>query len=534
MIKLLKLLLLFFVVAPVFLFSQPRLVITPNEIEFKDTFHRLGNAYFINTGTEDLVIDSIVYNYSYYFVRFDKYLSYPLTLSPGDTIQMDCILAGYYYPLSADTLDAMYVYSNSIDSTEAIKIKVDYYYDKLENGTISGQVTDGGGAIAGARISFLYAGNYLIQTMQTDQNGYYSAILPAGSYKISAEKTSYYVTFFGQQTDPLSAKFLNLPRDSIRTADIVLLPVMGTSNSVSGRIYDLKSNTLLRKAMVVVRRRGGHTPTKAVSDITEDSVDVAYTAFVNDDGIYSIDNIAEGNYYIQSFSDYFVPSYYSSSGTSPTFWQEAESVFIDSISSDVNIYMPRDSSIGGGSVSGNISITSSTGDTISDVIVYAQSVNSGSSVFNYAFSNRDGKFKIPFLPYGDYRLVAQKIGYNDGYSSEFTIDMNNKDVENLDITMIPASVKGEHQLPGNHVLLYNYPNPFNPNTTIEFYLPFSSYIELKIFDVLGKEITTLQKDYLSAGVHKIDFNANELTSGVYFVTLNTKETLRVRKILLLK
>lgn len=530
MFKILKLLLLIFIIAPVFLFSQPRLSITPNEIEFKDPFHRLGNMYFINDGSDSLVISSIVYNYSHYYIRFDKYLSYPLTIGPGDTTQMDCILAGYYYTSSVDTLDSMYVYSNSINGTEVISIKIGYYDDERKDGVISGQVTDGGDAVADARVSFFYAGKYMVQTTQTDGNGYYSANLPGGFYKISAEKTSYYVTFYGQQSDPLNASFIYLPDNSTRTADIVISPVKSTSIGISGRVLDLKTGAPLRRAVVVIRR-GIHSPTKIASD----SVNNTYTALINEDGTYSIDNIATpGYYYIQAFSDYFVPSYYSSSGGSPTFWQQADSVFIDSGFSDVDIYMPRDSSVGGGTASGTINIISPSGDTTTDVVIYAQSLNSESSIFNYTFSDNDGTYRIPFLPYGTYKLIAQKIGYRDGYSSVFTIDAQNIDIENLDITLTPTSVEGNQNLPESHVLLYNYPNPFNPSTTIEFYLPFSSYIELKVFNVLGKEITTLQKEYLFAGFHKVDFNAKGLTSGVYFVTLNTKGNLKVKKILLLK
>lgn len=533
MIKSLKTLLLFLVIITGFTFSQPRLSITPNEIEFENNFNRLSNVYFINTGTENLIIDSIAYNYNYYFIRFDKDLSYPLTLSPGDTAEMDCILAGYYTVSSADTLDTMYVYSNSVDGMEDIKIKIDYYDDDRKEGIINGQVTDGNTAIPDAKISFFYAGSYIAQTVKADQNGFYSTTLPPGSYKVSAEKDSYYVTFFGQQSDLLNADFIVLQNDSIKTADIIVKPLKGTPINVYGRVFDFESSTSLRRAVVIVRP-GRHSPAKIVSNsVTNDSVTGTYTAFINEDGTYSINDIASpGYYYIQAFSDYFVPSYYSSSGSSPTFWQQTDSVYLSSDFSNADIYMPRDSSIGGGKVTGIVSINS--GDTISDVIIYAQSVNSQSSIFNYAFPNQEGTFKIPFLPYGSYRLVTQKIGYEDGYSSVFTIDSLNKEVSNINLTLTPTSVEENPIVPESHVLLYNYPNPFNPSTTIEFYLPVSSYIELKIFDVLGKEITTLQKDYLFAGVHRVEFNPDNLVSGVYFVTLSTKEGLNVKKILLLK
>ncbi len=69
----------------------------------------------------------------------------------------------------------------------------------------------------------------------------------------------------------------------------------------------------------------------------------------------------------------------------------------------------------------------------------------------------------------------------------------------------------------------NYPNPFNPSTTIEFNIPANGLVELKIFDVLGKEVATLFNGEKSAGTHKIEFNSNSakhsLSSGIYFYSI---------------
>ncbi len=69
----------------------------------------------------------------------------------------------------------------------------------------------------------------------------------------------------------------------------------------------------------------------------------------------------------------------------------------------------------------------------------------------------------------------------------------------------------------------NYPNPFNPSTTIEFSIPTNGRVELKIFDVLGKEVATLINGELSAGSHKLEFNSNSaknsLSSGIYFYSI---------------
>lgn len=511
--------------------AQPLLVISPDEIEFVDIFNRLENVYFINQGNSPMLIDSIVYNNDIYYVRFDQNYTSPFYILPGDSVKMDCILAGYYYVPSADTLDTMYVYSNG--GVKDIKIEIEYFDDDQGEGIINGQVTDGVFAVPGANIYVFYEGNYLIMQSVTDQFGYFSFLLPPGSYTIAAEKDSFYVTFYGQRFDPFSAEFILLEDDSLKTANISLVREEVTGNSVSGVIYDSISGTPLRKGIVVVRN-GTHTPTKMAFNPSLVTNGI-YTAFIKSDGFYSVKNITEPDYYfIQSFSDYFTPSYYSSLNTSPLFWQLADSVYIETSLSNLNIFMPRDSSIGGGYAAGSVNINTRSGDTITGVILYAQPVNNDSISFNYAFTTLSGNFNIPFLPYGDYRLLAQKIGYYDGYSSIFTIDPLNTDIRNLQITLIPTSVKENPFIPESQVLLYNYPNPFNPNTKIAFNLPFSSDIEMKIFNIIGEEVDILLRDYYESGYYEIDFNGEFLTSGVYFVMLKTINNINLRKILLLK
>ena len=85
-------------------------------------------------------------------------------------------------------------------------------------------------------------------------------------------------------------------------------------------------------------------------------------------------------------------------------------------------------------------------------------------------------------------------------------------------------------------LSQNYPNPFNPTTTINYELPKASRVELKIYDILGREIKTLVDEYQQPGVHNSVFNTqnSSLSSGVYFYKLKADTYLEVKKMLLLK
>ena len=80
----------------------------------------------------------------------------------------------------------------------------------------------------------------------------------------------------------------------------------------------------------------------------------------------------------------------------------------------------------------------------------------------------------------------------------------------------------------------NYPNPFNPTTKISYQIPELSYVKLKIYDVLGKEIATLVSEEKPAGNYEINFNAFDVTSGIYFYQLETESYLETKKMILLK
>ncbi len=89
-------------------------------------------------------------------------------------------------------------------------------------------------------------------------------------------------------------------------------------------------------------------------------------------------------------------------------------------------------------------------------------------------------------------------------------------------------------IPTAFSLEQNYPNPFNPNTTIEFSLPQAGNVTLRVFDLLGKEVATLVSESLGAGRFKAQWNANGMTSGVYFYRLQADAFLETKKLMLLK
>lgn len=89
-------------------------------------------------------------------------------------------------------------------------------------------------------------------------------------------------------------------------------------------------------------------------------------------------------------------------------------------------------------------------------------------------------------------------------------------------------------IPERFVLHQNFPNPFNPKTNIRFRISDRGFVSLKIYDVLGNEVATLIDEELTAGSYEIDFNAGQLSSGVYFYTLSLPGCLSSKKMVLLR
>ena len=91
-----------------------------------------------------------------------------------------------------------------------------------------------------------------------------------------------------------------------------------------------------------------------------------------------------------------------------------------------------------------------------------------------------------------------------------------------------------NQVPTSYVLLQNYPNPFNPSTKIEYSIPEESFVELKVYNLIGQEVATLVRQHQKAGTYRSGFNAEGLQSGIYIAKLTTNSYTQSIKMTLLK
>ncbi len=97
-----------------------------------------------------------------------------------------------------------------------------------------------------------------------------------------------------------------------------------------------------------------------------------------------------------------------------------------------------------------------------------------------------------------------------------------------------VSIKGEKNIPLKFRLEQNYPNPFNPVTNIEFQLVKQGLVTLKVYNILGEEVSTLINKELNAGIHKYLWNASGIASGIYFYRIQSGNFSQVKKMVLIK
>ena len=95
-------------------------------------------------------------------------------------------------------------------------------------------------------------------------------------------------------------------------------------------------------------------------------------------------------------------------------------------------------------------------------------------------------------------------------------------------------INNETIVPNSYSLSQNYPNPFNPETKIDFSIPVNGLVTIKIFDITGKEIETLVNSSLSKGSYSVNFNASNLSTGIYFYKLISGSFSETKKMMLIK
>jgi len=152
----------------------------------------------------------------------------------------------------------------------------------------------------------------------------------------------------------------------------------------------------------------------------------------------------------------------------------------------------------------------------------------GDPPYNIAPGHQDTLFYIDFSCLGQGLGTSIVRMYNTDNPSLYVQDTFKVQIGSVGI--LPIST-----IAGSYSLSQNYPNPFNPSTVIDFIIPTPQVVSLKVYDVLGNEISNLvNNERLVTGLYKINFNGSKLSSGIYYYTIKMENFTETKKMILVK
>lgn len=181
-------------------------------------------------------------------------------------------------------------------------------------------------------------------------------------------------------------------------------------------------------------------------------------------------------------------------------------------------------------------------DNVVEISVPRAAINAGTNVRPWLYvvgdENWDNEEYFPNSIFEGWSEASPEMYYALDYNfitGPSIITLNDKSM----VTSVKSILTGE-QVGSEFGLVSNYPNPFNPSTVIEFTLNQKANIDVKVFDILGREISSLVNNKnLTAGTHKVnwnglDKNGNQVTSGVYFYKISSDNNFVTKKMMLIK
>ena len=204
-----------------------------------------------------------------------------------------------------------------------------------------------------------------------------------------------------------------------------------------------------------------------------------------------------------------------------------------------------------GSAPGLTSVLRKTGDSATNFGIkrHYQITPANNSGLNANFKMNYLEFELDTIPESDLALFESADNGNTWVKKGGTVDIVNNNVSLVGVNSFalwslndkdyPTSIEGESIQPKEFSLKQNYPNPFNPSTVIKYQLAENSFVTLKVYDVLGEEVTTLVNEFQNAGQYTVKFSAeqleqNTISSGIYFYRLETENFNSVKKMILIR
>jgi protocatechuate 3,4-dioxygenase beta subunit len=370
--------------------------------------------------------------------------------------------------------------------------------------------------------------------VKTDSLGNYKVSIAAGTYIAFAKAQGYMTEYYQDQSSLLLATPITV-QDTTPNINFTLAPLPKVALGViTGSVLDSSKDVGIPARIIATR----------ADWITFDWFKRIRSYVVDTDslGNYTLNGLPSGSYFVFALPlGSYAPAYYTND-TASTHWKNASKVVITngSTENDINIYVHQFpvSVSGYAGISGKISTKGSASTGIPGAVVYASKNN---QIAGYSITGSTGAYTIDGLAPGSYSVSVDNLGSEETSPLSASLSYSNTGAPNnanANFSII-QTVTGVEQpaagsLPTSFGLAQNYPNPFNPSTTIRYTVASSGPVSLKVYNLLGQEITTLANGYQTAGTYQVEFNGKGLASGIYFYRLHSQSTDIARKMILLQ
>jgi hypothetical protein len=370
-----------------------------------------------------------------------------------------------------------------------------------------------------------------------DSLGNYTLRIPVGYYIALAKANGYATTFYQNQTDLTSANAIALQTDTSNISfTMVPLPPV-TYGSISGVVVDSAKGIGVRARVIAFRDHWRQRDDYHVAE--------SYTTDTDSTGGYSFNQLLPGTYIIFAIPvGNYAPAYYTTD-TSSARWKHATTLAVNGNTfTGIDIYVRTLPAALQGYTGMKGLVKGNDENPVTGAFVYA--VANG-QVAGYGMTNSSGNYSINGLAPGTYSVVVDKTGFDEVAPQTTSVTYSNTTTSTGGVISVPViqtvnfSVSGTTavlapvtNIVRDYTLQQNYPNPFNPSTTITFALPQAGRTTLKIFNILGQEVASLVDKVENSGPHQVVFNADKLSSGVYFYQLHSGSFVQSKKMILLK
>jgi protocatechuate 3,4-dioxygenase beta subunit len=363
-----------------------------------------------------------------------------------------------------------------------------------------------------------------------DSLGKYTVKLPQGTYVAFARAPGYAVEFYLHQSSFLTATRLSLTTDLTDISfTLAKLPdlVYGT---IKGSVLDTAKGVGVRSRIVAIRDKW------TVEDFYPRSR--SYTVDTDELGAYVLENLLPGSYIVFALPmGNYAPAFYASD--SPTLWHRASRVNINGNTVEgIDIYVHEIPARvhGYAAITGRISLSGGAPSAVAGTIVCA---SQNSEVAGYGIADATGQYVINGLAPGTYTVTADLPGTESTQSKSATLSYAANGapvgaVVDLNLSLVTDVTEQGTGQPESFGLSQNYPNPFNPSTSISYQLSTGGRVDLRVFDMLGREVAVLVNGVQNAGRYTVSFDASSLSSGMYLYRLSTGSMTASKKMLLMK